>query len=91
MFWLIVNTTPIQASVPSYLAPLVAALLGWAWLGQRLTPTIALAALLILGGAILIAIDRALRLRYEEGVGDNDDAGSEVRPTISHLALAEQE
>jgi len=52
--WLLRNTTPARASTYAYVNPLVAVFLGWAVLGEALTPQIGLAMAVILAGVVLI-------------------------------------
>jgi drug/metabolite transporter (DMT)-like permease len=52
--WLLRNTTPARVSTYAYVNPLVAVFLGWAVLGEALTAQVALAAVVILAGVVLI-------------------------------------
>ena len=52
--WLLRNTTPARASTYAYVNPVVAVFLGWAVLGEALTPQIGLAMVVILAGVVLI-------------------------------------
>ncbi len=53
-------TTPAKVSTSAYVNPLVAVALGWALLGETVTPRTVVAAAIIIGGVMLI------RLRSEE-------------------------
>lgn len=54
MFWLLTRTTALQATLPSYGAPLIAALIAWPVLDQPVTVVVAAGGALILLGAWLI-------------------------------------
>jgi drug/metabolite transporter (DMT)-like permease len=49
-------TTPQKVSTSSYVNPLVAVLLGWALLGEAVTPRTLVAAAVIIGGVMLIRL-----------------------------------
>jgi drug/metabolite transporter (DMT)-like permease len=56
--WLVRNTSASAVSTYAYVNPLVAMLLGWIFLDERLHPRVALAAALILGGVVLMQTGR---------------------------------
>ncbi len=57
--WILAHATPARASTYAYVNPVVAVILGWAILGERLTLRMVLAAAVIVGGVILITTARA--------------------------------
>lgn len=57
--WILAHATPARASTYAYVNPVVAVILGWAILGERLTLRMLLAAAVIVGGVILITTARA--------------------------------
>ena len=57
--WLTRATTPARLGTYAYVNPVVALLLGAALVGERLTPRVGLAALLLLGAVGLITVGRA--------------------------------
>lgn len=59
--WIVQRTTATRASLIGYLIPLISLITGAAFLSERLTVTIALAALLILIGVVMV--DRAATTR----------------------------
>jgi drug/metabolite transporter (DMT)-like permease len=56
--WLVRNTSAAAVATYAYVNPLVAMLLGWVFLDERLHPRTALAAALILGGVLLMQTGR---------------------------------
>ena len=63
--WILAHATPARASTYAYVNPVVAVILGWAILGERLTLRMLLAAAVIVGGVILITTARARAARRE--------------------------
>ena len=63
--WLVRNTSAAAVATYAYVNPLVAMLLGWLFLGERLHTRTALAAALILGGVVLMQTGR------KSGTGDH--------------------
>lgn len=59
--WLLRVTAPALASTYAYVNPVVAVFLGWLLAGERITPRIVLASLVIVGGVALITTARARR------------------------------
>lgn len=70
--WLLHVASPTAVSTYAYVNPLVAVLLGWAVLDERLDTAVLLAAALILGAVVLITLPR-LRQRAEEAETIADD------------------
>lgn len=56
--WLLKHSTPARVSTYAYVNPVVAVILGWAVLGEPLTPRIALAALVIVGAVAIITTQK---------------------------------
>jgi drug/metabolite transporter (DMT)-like permease len=56
--WLVRHTSAAAIATYAYVNPLVAVLLGWLFLGERVHPQTALAATLILGGVVLMQTGR---------------------------------
>jgi drug/metabolite transporter (DMT)-like permease len=54
--WLLKHSTPARVSTYAYVNPVVAVILGWAVLGEPLTPRIALAATVIIGAVAIITV-----------------------------------
>jgi drug/metabolite transporter (DMT)-like permease len=50
------HSTPARVSTYAYVNPVVAVILGWAILGEPLTPRIALAATIIIGAVAIITV-----------------------------------
>lgn len=61
MFWLLARTTAVRASLPNYLAPLVATVLAIPVLGQAVTAVSVAGGVLIIAGAVLVNTARARR------------------------------
>lgn len=59
--WLLRVTAPALASTYAYVNPVVAVFLGWLLAGERITPRIVLASLVIVGGVALITTTRGRR------------------------------
>lgn len=59
--WLLRVTPPALASTYAFVNPVVAVFLGWLLAGERVTPRIVLASLVIVGGVALITVARARR------------------------------
>jgi drug/metabolite transporter (DMT)-like permease len=59
--WLLRVTTPAVASTYAFVNPVVAVFLGWLLAGERITPRILLASLVIVGGVALITVTRSRR------------------------------
>jgi len=57
--WLLKHSTPARVSTYAYVNPIVAVVLGWAVLGEPLTPRIALAAGVIVGAVAIITTQKA--------------------------------
>lgn len=57
--WLLGHTTAARAATYAYVNPVVAVLLGWAILGEALTPRMFAAAAVIVAGVVLITLERA--------------------------------
>lgn len=60
--WLLRTVTPARAATYAYVNPLVAVVLGWAIAGERLTPRMALAALVITASVVIIVTSRPPRM-----------------------------
>jgi drug/metabolite transporter (DMT)-like permease len=56
--WLLKHSTPARVSTYAYVNPIVAVILGWAVLGEPLTPRIALAATVIVGAVAIITTQK---------------------------------
>jgi drug/metabolite transporter (DMT)-like permease len=80
--WLLRAAPPALVSTYSYINPLVAVLLGWAFAGEPLSARTALAALVIVSGVALITINRSAKapapkpLSPRPGRGEECVAGS---------------
>ena len=57
--WLLGHSTPARVSTYAYVNPIVAVILGWAVLGEPLTPRILFAAAIIIGAVAIITIQKA--------------------------------
>jgi drug/metabolite transporter (DMT)-like permease len=57
--WLLGHSTPARVSTYAYVNPIVAVILGWAVLGEPLTPRILLAAGVIIGAVAIITTQKA--------------------------------
>jgi drug/metabolite transporter (DMT)-like permease len=57
--WLLRHSTPARVSTYAYVNPIVAVILGWAVLGEPLTPRIAVAAVIIIGAVAIITITKS--------------------------------
>ena len=68
--WLLEHSTPAKVSTFAYVNPVVAVLLGWAFLGEPLNLRIGLAAVIIIGAVALITIGRTLRSKPPESVSE---------------------
>ncbi|MFO0926653.1 MAG: EamA family transporter [Gemmataceae bacterium] len=85
--WLLHVASPTAVSTYAYVNPLVAVLLGWAVLGERIDNTVLLAAGLILGAVVLITLPR-LRKRAEETETLDEAAADEAveyRPAAGRM------
>jgi drug/metabolite transporter (DMT)-like permease len=60
-------TTPSKVATSAYVNPLVAVALGWALLGESVTPRTLVAAAIIIGGVMLI------RWRSEERIANSEE------------------
>lgn len=56
--WLLKHSTPARVSTYAYVNPVIAVILGWAVLGEPLTPRIALAAIVIVAAVAIITIQK---------------------------------
>lgn len=56
--WLLKHSTPAPVSTYAYVNPVIAVVLGWAVLGESLTPRIALAAAVIVGAVAIITTQK---------------------------------
>jgi drug/metabolite transporter (DMT)-like permease len=56
--WLLNHSTPARVSTYAYVNPVVAVVLGWAVLGEPLTPRIMLAASVIIGAVAIITVQK---------------------------------
>jgi drug/metabolite transporter (DMT)-like permease len=59
--WLLRVTPPALASTYAFVNPVVAVFLGWLLAGERITPRIILASMVIVGGVALITVTRSRR------------------------------
>jgi drug/metabolite transporter (DMT)-like permease len=59
--WLLRVTSASRVATCAYVNPVVAVLLGWALLGERLTPRTLVAAAVIVGGVVVIISTRTRR------------------------------
>ncbi|MBX3743887.1 MAG: EamA family transporter [Verrucomicrobiae bacterium] len=84
--WLLRATTPARVSSYAYVNPVVAVLLGWAVLGEPLTPRIGIAATVILTGVIALTLParRPTRPPCEGPAGD--PCSSETIPDSTRTA-----
>jgi len=53
-FWVLRNTSASLANTFAYVSPVVAVILGWAILGEAITPQIIIATIIIMAGVVLI-------------------------------------
>lgn len=76
--WLLRATTPARVSSYAYVNPVVAVLLGWAVLGEPLTPRIGIAATVILAGVIALTLParRPIRSACEGPAADPCSSGT---------------
>ena len=68
-------TTPARVATSSYVNPLVAVFLGWAFAGEMVTPRTLLAAAVIIGGVLLIRVGGEQRAEEEIPDASADMAG----------------
>lgn len=60
--WMIRHASPAKVSTYAYVNPAVAVFLGWACLGEPLTPPVLLAVAIIISGVALITLNGSIRL-----------------------------
>jgi drug/metabolite transporter (DMT)-like permease len=82
--WLLRVVEPARVATYAYVNPVVAMLLGWAWLGETLSPRSMVASAIILGSVVLITTARAR-------AANRNATGKAPSPTPDELRVDERQ
>jgi drug/metabolite transporter (DMT)-like permease len=78
--WLMHHVSAASVSTYAYVNPLIAMLLGWMFLGEQLSMRTGVAAVLVLGGVVLIQLARRKVSRAHRATAVVADSASDPRP-----------